>query len=166
MRSKSSSFNAGFQLEGPLGLDLSRARASSTVQSRAASFKIQIVRELGFPHRGDQGRYDAAMMFYRDQGTALQSVSAFSAGKCFTPSLNPWVSRSSSILNPTQRGRLFVGSVLCKTVMPCRRALMPVPDRSASPRMMPNSSLESAWFDVLRGSYQVSNSDDLSEPRE
>jgi hypothetical protein len=40
---------------------------------------------------------------------------------------------------------------------------MPVPDRRASPRMMPNSSLESAWFDVLRGSYRVSNSDDLSE---
>jgi hypothetical protein len=61
MRSKSSSFNAGFLLDGPLGLDLSRASASSTVQSRAANFEIQIVRELGFPRRGDQGRYDAAM---------------------------------------------------------------------------------------------------------
>jgi hypothetical protein len=63
MRSKSSSFNAGFLLDGPLGLDLSRASASSTVQSRAANFEIQIVRELGFPRRGDQGRYDAAMPY-------------------------------------------------------------------------------------------------------
>jgi hypothetical protein len=70
MRSKSSSLNAGFQLDGPLGLDLSRASGSSTVQSRAANFKIRIVRELGFPRRGDQGRYDAAILLYRDQGTA------------------------------------------------------------------------------------------------
>jgi hypothetical protein len=103
MRSKSSSFNAGFQLDGPLGLDLSRARASSTVQSRAANFKKQIARELGFPRRGDQGRCDAAMLLYRDQGTALQSVSASSARKCFTPSLNPWVPSSKSTMTETAR---------------------------------------------------------------
>jgi hypothetical protein len=103
MRSQSSSFNAGFLLHGPLGLDLSRARASSTVQSRAANFEIQVVRELGFPRRGDQGRYDAAMLLYRDQGTALQSVSAFSARKCFTPSLNPWVPGSRSTMTKTAR---------------------------------------------------------------
>ena len=97
MRSKSSSFNAGFQLDGPLGLDLSRARASSTVQSRAANFKLQIVRGLGFPRRRDQGRYEAAMLVYRDQGTALQSVSAFSLP------LSPWVPDSTSTMTETAR---------------------------------------------------------------
>ena len=55
MRSKSSSFNAGFQLDGPLGLDLSRATASSAVQSKTANFKIQIVSNSGSRAAGIKG---------------------------------------------------------------------------------------------------------------
>jgi hypothetical protein len=49
------------------------------------------------------------MLLYRDQGTALQSVSAFSARKCFTPSLKPWVpgSRSAPPKTPRWRGGLW-----------------------------------------------------------
>jgi hypothetical protein len=137
MRSKSSSFNAGFQLDGPLGLDLSRARASSTIQSRAANFKIQIVRELGFPRRGDQGRFKAAVLLHRGQGTALQSVSAFSARKCFTPSLNPWAPGSRSTMTETARATFCWQRSLQNGYAVTKRALMPVPDRSASQRMMP-----------------------------
>jgi hypothetical protein len=47
------------------------------------------------------------MLLYRDQGTALQSVSAFSARKCFTPSLNPLVPGSRSTMTETARATFF-----------------------------------------------------------
>jgi hypothetical protein len=74
MRSKSSSFNAGFLLDGPLGLELSRARANSTVQSRAANFKIKI----GFPRRGVAAL--SAKRLCRDGG-ALMPVPVRSASR-------------------------------------------------------------------------------------
>ena len=55
---------------GPI---VSKGEFRGSVDQIAASFKIKIVRELGFPRRGDQGRYDAAMLLYRNQGTATRS---------------------------------------------------------------------------------------------